>query len=100
MTDTIYRNFMQVSDAEQARNALLADGFPYSSVKLTPHKALEPNTTVSTVQNIMDSLTPDSVDGTDDPRPRPVALVAVDVLDNDQRRQADAIMRRFNAIEA
>ncbi|MES2257257.1 MAG: hypothetical protein V4724_02005 [Pseudomonadota bacterium] len=100
MSDTIYRNFMQLSDAEDARNTLLAAGFPASSVKLSPHRALAGDVATSTVANIFDSLTPDDADGTDERRPRPVALLAVDVLDDDQRTQADTVMRRFNAIDA
>jgi hypothetical protein len=100
MADTIYRNFMKLEDAEGARNALLASGFPSPAVKLTPHHAGEQSTTVSTVENIMNSLTPDDADGTDEPRPRPVALLAVDVLDAPQREQAESIMQRFNALDA
>jgi len=100
MADTLYRNFMQMTDAEGARNALLADGFKAAAVKLSPHTPLPANAATSTVQNIMDSLTPDAADGSDEPRPRAVALLAVDVLDDDERQQAGAIMRRFNAIDA
>jgi hypothetical protein len=100
MADTIYRNFMKLEDAESARSALLAGGFPAPAVKLTPHHAGERSTTVSTVENIMNSLTPDDADGTDEPRPRPVALLAVDVLDMPQREQAESIMQRFNAMDA
>lgn len=100
MADTIYRNFMSMDDAEGARAELLAGGFPAPAVKLSPHKALAGDTTTSTVQNILDSLTPDDADGSDERRPRPVALLTVDVLDDEQRSQADAVMRRFNAIDA
>ncbi|GAB2872046.1 hypothetical protein GCM10027277_46630 [Pseudoduganella ginsengisoli] len=100
MANTIYRNFMSVADAQAARSALLQAGFPPASVHLTPHKAPAGDTTVSTVENIMNSLTPDSADNTDEPRPKPVALLAVDVLDDEQREQADSIMEGHNAIDA
>lgn len=100
MANTVYRNFMRVSDAQDARDALLKAGFPPAAVHLTPHKALAADTTTSTVENIMNSLTPDSADNTDEPRPKPVALLAVDVLDDEQREQADGIMQRYNALDA
>jgi hypothetical protein len=100
MANTLYRNFMNVADAESARDALLAAGFPAAAVKLTPHKALPTDTTASAVENIMNSLTPDNADSTDEPRPRPLALLAVDALDDPQREQAESIMQRFNAIDA
>lgn len=100
MADTIYRNFMSMADAEGARAELLSSGFRAPAVKLSPHTPLAGNAVTSTVQNIMDSLTPDDADGSDERRPRPVALLSVDVLDDEQRSQADAIMQRFNAIDA
>jgi hypothetical protein len=100
MAHTVYRNFMSVAEAEAARSALLDAGFPPAAVHLTPHRAPDADTTVSTVENIMNSLTPDSADNTDEPRPKPVALLAVDVLDDEQREQADSIMQRHNAIDA
>ena len=100
MTATIYRNFMSVAEAEAARAALLHAGFPPATVHLAPHKAPGADTTVRTVENIFDSLTPDSADNTDERRPKPVALLAVDVLDDEQREQADGIMARHNAIDA
>jgi hypothetical protein len=92
MAHTVYRNFMRISDAQDAQIALLKAGFPPAAVHLTPHKAPSDDTTVTTVENIMNSLTPDS--------PKPVALLAVDVLDDEQREQADSIMQGFNAIDA
>jgi hypothetical protein len=100
MAHTVYRNFMRISDAQDAQVALLKAGFPPAAVHLTPHKAPGDDTTVTTVENIMNSLTPDSADNTDEPRPKPVALLAVDVLDDEQREQADSIMQGFNAIDA
>jgi hypothetical protein len=41
MADTIYRNFMKLEDAESARNALLASGFPSPPVKFTPHQRVD-----------------------------------------------------------
>ncbi|XLZ72620.1 hypothetical protein ABT364_11835 [Massilia sp. SR12] len=99
MTNTIYRNFRQVADAEGARSALLAEGFNSSAVQLNLHQARAVSTTASAVQNIMDSLTPDDVDNTDKPD-RPAALLSVDVYDDIQREQADRIMARFGGQEA
>lgn len=100
MANTIYRNFMSQEDAEAARSALLAAGFPATALNLAPHRSLAQSTTVSAVDNIFNSLTPDDADRTDEPRPRPVALLSVDTLDDEQRDQADAILRRHNAIDA
>jgi hypothetical protein len=100
MANTIHRNFMSQEDAEAARGALLAAGFPATALNLAPHRALAQSTTVRAVDNIFNSLTPDNADSTDEPRPRPVALLSVDVLDDEQREQADAILRRHNAIDA
>jgi hypothetical protein len=41
MADTIDRNFMKLEDAESARNALLASGFPSPAVKFTPHQRVD-----------------------------------------------------------
>lgn len=100
MASTLHRNFMSQEQAEAARSALLAAGFPPAAINLAPHNSRPQDTTVSAVDNIMHSLTPDSADGTDEKRPRPVALVSVDVLDDEQREQADAILQRHNAIDA
>jgi hypothetical protein len=100
MAHTVYRNFMSQADAQTAHDALLAAGFPQSAVKLTPHTALPGDTTSSAVENIMNSLTPDSADNTDERRPRPVALLAVDVLDDRQEELAQGIMAQSNAIDA
>lgn len=100
MADTIHRNFMSQDDAEAARGALLSAGFPATALNLAPHRTRSQSTTVSAVDNIMNSLTPDNADGTDEKRPRPVALLSVDVLDSDQRDQAEAILRNHNAIDA
>ncbi len=100
MANTVYRNFMSVDDANAARTALLQAGFPPAAVHVTPHRAPGDDTTVSAVDNIMNSLTPDSADHTDERRPKPVALLAVDVLDDEQREQADSLMQRYNAIDA
>ena len=100
MADTIHRNFMSQQDADAARSALLAAGFPAGALNLAPHRPLSQSTTVSAVDNIMNSLTPDNADGTDEKRPRPVALLSVDVLDGEQRDQAEAILRSHNAIDA
>lgn len=99
MSDTIYRNFKQVADAESARAALLDAGFHRTAVQLNLHEARPMTTTTTMVQNIMDSLTPDDVDHTDKPD-RPAALLAVDVDNDIQREQANTIMLRFGAVEA
>jgi len=99
MPSTIYRNFRQISDAEDARSALLAEGFAQSAVQLNLHDARPLTTTSSAVQHIMDSLTPDDVDNTDKPD-RPAALLSVDVDDDAQRDQADRVMSRFGGVEA
>jgi len=99
MSDTIYRNFKQVADAESARAALLAEGFHGSAVQLNLHDARPVSTTASAVQNIMDSLTPDDADTTDKPD-RPAALLAVDVDNDIEREQANTIMLRYGGIEA
>lgn len=100
MADTIHRNFMSQEEAEAARGALLAAGFPAAALNLAPHRSRSQSTTVSAIDNIMNSLTPDNADNTDEKRPRPVALLSVDVLDNEQREQAEAILRSHNAIDA
>jgi len=99
MSDTIYRNFKQVADAESARTALLDAGFHRTAVQLNLHEARPLSTTASAVRNIMDSLTPDDVDHTDKPD-RPAALLAVDVDNDIQREQANTIMLRYGGIEA
>lgn len=100
MATTIYRNFMSQDDADAARSALLAAGFPASALYLAPHRAQGQNTTVAAVENIFNSLTPDNADGTDERRPRPVALLSVEVLDDEQREQAESTLQRHNAIDA
>jgi hypothetical protein len=99
MSDTIYRNFRQVADAEGARAALLAAGFAAPAVQLNLHDAKPLTTTTSAVQHIMDSLTPDDVDRTDQPD-RPAALLAVDIDSDTQLQLATAIMQRFGGQEA
>jgi hypothetical protein len=100
MATTIHRNFMSQEDAEAAHGALLAAGFPANALKLAPHRARDQSTTVSAVDNIFNSLTPDDADRTDERRPRPVALLSVDALDDEQREQAESILQRHNAIDA
>jgi uncharacterized protein YcfJ len=99
MANTIYRNFKQVADAEAARAALLHAGFHGSAVQLNLHDARPVTTTENAVQNIFDSLTPDSVDTTDKPD-RPAALLAVDVDNDIQSEQANTIMLRYGGVEA
>jgi hypothetical protein len=99
MSDTIYRNFRQVADAEGARAALLAAGFAIPAVQLNLHDAKPLDTGTSAVKHILDSLTPDAVDRTDRPD-RPAALLAVDIDSDTQLELAKAIMLRFGGQEA
>ena len=62
MTRTLHRNFTEVTDAESARTALLAKGFPPASVTLTRHKPLPQNGATSTVSHLLDNLTPGGPD--------------------------------------
>jgi hypothetical protein len=97
MTRTIHRNFEQVTDAESARSALLSNGFPVASVKLTKHTPLPPNVATSTVGNILDSLTPGGPAAAAQARMRSGAMLTVDIYDDDDREKADAIMSGFGA---
>lgn len=100
MTRTIHRNFAQLADAESARSALLAGGFPQASVKLSKHAALAPNVATSTVGNLLDALTPGGPAAAAAARQRSGAMLTVDVYDDDERAQADAIMGHYGASEA
>lgn len=100
MTRTIHRNFDQVTDAESARSALLAQGFPPASVKLTKHTPLPPDLATSTVGNILDSLTPGGPAAAAQARARAGAMLTVDIYDEDEGASADAIMSGFNARSA
>ena len=97
MTRTIHRNFEQVTDAESARSALLSNGFPVASVKLTKHTPLPPNVATSTVGNILDSLTPGGPAAATQARQRGGAMLTVDIYDDDERDKADTIMNGFGA---
>jgi len=97
MTRTIHRNFEQVTDAESARSALLAKGFPPSTVKLTKHTALPPSVATSTVGNILDALTPGGPAAAAHARERSGAMLSVDIYDEDEGSNADAIMSGFGA---
>lgn len=100
MTRTIHRNFDQVTDAESARSALLAKGFPSASVKLTKHTPLPPDLATSTVGNILDSLTPGGPAAAAHARERAGAMLTVDIYDEDEGANADAIMNGFGARSA
>lgn len=102
MALTIHRNFTQTSDAESARNALLADGFTAASITVNPHSRPGTDTATQTVSNVLDALTPGGAVAAAAARKRLAAgaLLSVDVEDNEQREQADAILRRFGASEA
>jgi hypothetical protein len=100
MTRTIHRNFPQISDAESARSALLASGFPQSSVQLTKHAALAPNVATDTVGNLLDSLTPGGPAAAAAARHRAGAMLSVDVYDDDDHDKADSIMGGYGATDA
>ncbi|WP_373991036.1 hypothetical protein [Duganella sp. BuS-21] len=100
MTRSIHRNFEQLADAESARSALLSNGFPQSSVKLTKHTTLPPNVATSTVGNLLDSLTPGGPAAAAAARQRSGAMLTVDIYDEDERDKADAIMGGFGARDA
>ncbi|NVM78817.1 hypothetical protein FHW83_004647 [Duganella sp. SG902] len=100
MTRSIHRNFEQVTDAESARSALLSNGFPLSSVKLTKHTSLPPNVATSTVGNLLDALTPGGPAAAAAARQRSGAMLTVDIYDDDERDKADSIMGGYGAREA
>ena len=100
MTRTIHRNFEQVTDAESARSALLAKGFPPSTVKLTKHTPLPPTVASSTVGNILDALTPGGPAAAAHARERHGAMLTVDIYDEEEGGKADSIMSGFNARQA
>ncbi|MHA4870209.1 hypothetical protein ACXZ1M_21175 [Duganella sp. PWIR1] len=100
MTRSIHRNFEQLADAESARSALLSNGFPQSSVKLTKHTTLPPNVATSTVGNLLDALTPGGPAAAAAARQRSGAMLTVDIYDEDERDKADAIMGGFGAHDA
>ncbi|MFS2007181.1 hypothetical protein ACEN9F_26570 [Duganella sp. CT11-25] len=100
MTRTIHRNFEQVTDAESARSALLSNGFPQSSVKLTKHTTLPPNVATSTVGNLLDALTPGGPAAAAQARQRSGAMLTVDIYDEDEQDKADSIMGGFGARSA
>ncbi|KQN78931.1 MULTISPECIES: hypothetical protein [Duganella] len=97
MTRTIHRNFTEVTDAESARTALLSKGFPPASVTLTRHKPLPQNGATSTVSHLLDNLTPGGPDAAEHARERSGAMLTIDIYDDDQVEQADAILSSFGA---
>ncbi|HEX8601618.1 MAG TPA: hypothetical protein VF774_03160 [Pseudoduganella sp.] len=103
MPDTIHRNFKTVEDAETAHAALLDAGFQGSAVQLNLHDSRAIDTSAQAVENIMDSLTPDDADNTDQAgsaAQHPAALLSVDVDTDEQRDQATTIMLRYGGAEA
>lgn len=97
MTRTIHRNFTEVKDAESARTALLAKGFPPASVTLTRHKPLPQNGATSTVSHLLDNLTPGGPDAAEHARERTGAMLTIDIYEDEQQEQADAIIASFGA---
>ena len=100
MTRTIHRNFTEVTDAESARSALLAQGFPPSSVTLTRHTPLPQSGATSTVSHLLDNLTPGGPDAAVHARERSGAMLTIDLYDDDQIEQADTIVTRFGGRSA
>lgn len=97
MTRTIHRNFTEVTDAERARSALLGQGFSQSSVTLTRHKPLPQNGATSTVSHLLDNLTPGGPEAAEHARERTGAMLTIDLYDDEQAEQADAILAGFGA---
>ncbi len=96
---TIHRNFNQITDAESARSALLADGFRLNSVKLNTHHGSMQSAATATVTNVFDMLVPGGAEAAAKARKRAGAMLTVDIDDDDQEAQANAIMQRFGATE-
>ena len=100
MSDTIYRNFKQIADAESARAALLQAGFQSSAVQLNTHDPRGQDTTTNAVDRIMNSMTPDDADTTDHGAPRAAAMLTIDVDGDEERGRADSVVSRFGGVEA
>ena len=102
MTNTIHHNFIQDSDAEGAKNALLAAGFRSAAVKVNSHAARPADAATSAVGNVLDALTPggSGTVGSSTAGAKPAALISVDTDDDDQRAQAEAILARFGGTQA
>jgi hypothetical protein len=100
MTRTIHRNFTEVTDAESARSALLSKGFPPASVTLTRHKPLPQNGATSAVSHLFDNLTPGGPEAAEHARERTGAMLTIDIYDDDQVEQADAVLAGFGARSA
>lgn len=101
MAETIHRNFPRQADAEAARSALLAAGFPAAAISLNSHH-VDPATVSSTtkaVSNVIDALTPGAA-VVPSATTGPAALLSVDTDDDEQQARASAIMHGFSASEA
>ncbi|MFA9219184.1 MAG: hypothetical protein ACEQSK_19040 [Sphingomonadaceae bacterium] len=96
---TIHRNFQQITDAESARSALLADGFRLNSVKLNTHHAAASSTATSAVTNVFDRLVPGGAEAAARARKRAGAMLTIDIDDDDQEAQANSILQRYGATE-
>jgi len=97
MSRTIHRNFPELTDAESARSALLASGFPQSCIKLTKHTPLPASVPTSTVGNILDALTPGGAAAAAQARQRSGAMLTLDLYDEEEQEKAEAIMAGFGA---
>jgi hypothetical protein len=114
MTHTMLRAFEQFADAENARAALLSNGFPADRVDLVVSDdeagAVQGNFTVGNTDsttgsfqravNVMVGTDKHSYVGNyDNPAFRGVYRLRVDAETEQQWRDADVIMRQFNARE-
>lgn len=114
MADTLVRVYDKFSDAENARNALLASGFPPDSVHLAAKEdeagPVEGNFILEykDAEKGGDRSLFDSLFGRDDPNEgqgrsevawRGGYLLTVDAKDGDQLARASDITKRFGAID-
>jgi hypothetical protein len=101
MTSTIHRNFKQVADAKNARQALLASGFQPAHVIFHDHTTPAPlSTAASAVTNMFDALVPGGPAAAAKARHRAGALLSIDIDDDRELEKAEAIMQRYGAEEA
>jgi len=101
MSSTIHRNFPQVGDAKNARQALLASGFQPAHVVFHDHTLPSPfSAATATVTNMFDALVPGGAEAAAKARHRAGALLSVDVDDDRELEKAEAIMQRYGAVEA
>src|SRR5262249_25520829 len=100
MTSTIHRNFKQVADAKNARQALLASGFQPAHVVFHDHSPPAFSAATATVTNMFDPFVPGGPPAAATGRHRAGALLSVDIDDDRELEKAEAIMQRYGAEEA